>query len=165
MTSQLPDPELLERANAAGIRLEIVRGVPTWEAAPALGHQMAIDRIRATIRPLPGSPCACFHASDVYVLFPDGSRKRPDVAIWCRQPDELVGAVTLIPEAVIEVISPGYEAKDLEIGPALYLQHGVRDVITFDPRSGQLHRYDRSGYVVKMSPAKLTLQCGCEIEV
>ena len=33
------------------------------------------------------------------------------------EPDEQDDAITLLPEAVIEVVSKGYEAKDLEIGP------------------------------------------------
>lgn len=51
----------------------------------------------------------------------------------CREPDELDEAITLIPEAVVEVVSKGYEAKDLEIGPRFYLSQGVRDVIVVAP--------------------------------
>ena len=40
---------LLERADEAGVRLEIVGGLPLWEAAPSRRHQQAVDRIRATI--------------------------------------------------------------------------------------------------------------------
>ena len=61
------------RAEELGIRLEIVRGLPIWEAAPAYRHQKEVDRIRASIHRRPGAQCACVHASDVYVQFPDGS--------------------------------------------------------------------------------------------
>lgn len=40
----------LLQADELGLRLEIVRGLPLWEAHPVLEHQCAIDRIRATIR-------------------------------------------------------------------------------------------------------------------
>jgi len=111
------EPRFL-RAEELGIRLEIVRGLPLWEAHPVYKHQKAIDRIRATIRPIAqddANRCACVHISDVYVSFPDGSLKRPDIAIFCREPDEDDEAITLVPEAVIEIVSKGYEAKDLEI--------------------------------------------------
>ena len=57
--------------------------------------------------------------------FSDGSLKRPDISIFCREPDEQDDAVTLVPEAVIEVVSKGYEAKDLQIAPDFYLSRGV----------------------------------------
>src|SRR4029453_15978225 len=94
-----------------------------------------VDRIRATIKPQDAARCACVHAADVYIQFPDGSLKRPDISIFCREPDdkEQEEAITLVPEAVIEVVSKGYEAKDLEIGPRFYLSQGVKDVVVFDP--------------------------------
>ena len=128
---------LLERANEAGVRLEIVGGLPLWEASPTRRHQQAIDRIRATITPLPdqASACGCIHLADVYICFPDGSLKRPDIAIFCREPDEQDEAITLVPAAVVEVVSAGYEAKDLEIGPRFYLTQGVDDIVVFDPHT------------------------------
>ena len=110
------------RAEELGIRLEMVRGLPIWEPYPVYKHQKAVDRIRATIFPVDASPekedrCQCVHTSDVYVSFPDGSLKRPDISIFCREPEEEEEAIRLVPGAVVEVISKGYEAKDLEIGP------------------------------------------------
>lgn len=43
--------QTLLRADELGIRLEIVRGLPLWEAQPVVRHQRAIDRIRSTIQP------------------------------------------------------------------------------------------------------------------
>ena len=34
---------------------------------------------------------------------------------------------------MVEVVSRGYEAKDLEIGPRFCLSQGVKDVVVFDP--------------------------------
>jgi hypothetical protein len=87
------DPKFL-RADELGVRLEMVAGLPIWEAYPLYRHQRAIDRIRATIdkASLPSAAqdtlCACVHISDVYISFPDGSLKRPDIAIFCREPDD-----------------------------------------------------------------------------
>jgi hypothetical protein len=75
--------QIFLQADQMGIRLEIVGGLPIWEAKPLLKHQRAVDRIRASIQKAPGaSDCGCFHYADVYVAFPDGSLKRPDIAIF-----------------------------------------------------------------------------------
>ena len=158
------DPKFL-KAEELGIRLEVVSGLPIWEAHPVWKHQKAIDRIRSTITPKSVASCACVHASDVYVQFPDGSLKRPDIALFCREPDETEDAITLVPEAVIEVVSKGYEAKDLEIGPPFYLAQGVKDVIVFDPTSLLVLHARRDKTVRLTSPQVLTLECGCEVTV
>lgn len=157
------DPKFV-RAEELGIRLEIVRGLPIWEAAPVWKHQKAVDRIRDTIRPA-GGACACVHAADVYVHFRDGSLTRPDIALFCREPDEEEEAITLVPEAVIEVVSKGYEAKDLEIAPSFYLSQGVKDVVVFDPHTLLVLHARRDGTVRKTSPQPLELECGCTCEV
>ena len=99
-----------------GVRVEYVKGLTVWEAFPSIRHQSAIDRIRGSVRPRINRserPCGCVHYADIYVRFPDGSLKRPDISFFCQEPEETTTAVMLLPEAVIEVISPDYEAKDL----------------------------------------------------
>lgn len=105
------DSQLL-KADELGIRLEFVAGLPIWEASPVYKHQKAVDRIRKSIERTAESGCECVHISDVYVQFPDGSLKRPNISVFCREPEE-EEAIKILPEAVIEVISKGYEAKDL----------------------------------------------------
>ena len=122
MSAPVIDKALSQRllqANELGIRLEVVGGLPIWEANPFLRHQEAIDRIRSSLPPAPQPNIGydCIHLANVYIVFPDGSLKRPDISIFCREPDEQDEAIALLPEAVIEVISRGYEAKDLESGP------------------------------------------------
>jgi len=143
-----------------GIRLERVGGLTLWEAQPVVKHQLAVDRIRSSIRPVEGAGCGCVHLADIAVQFSDGSQKRPDVAIFCRLPDEDESAVTLLPEAVIEVISKDYEAKDYEIGVPFYLKVGVKDVVTFDPRSGEVRHFHGTTTAVHRSPSQITLECG-----
>ena len=92
--------------------------------------------------------------------FPDGSLKRPDISIFCREPAEEEEAITLIPEAVIEVISKGYEAKDLEIGPRFYLSQGVKDVVIFDPYTLVVLHVRRDGTRRLLSPVRIDLECG-----
>ena len=158
------------KAEEFGIRLEIVRGLPIWEPYPVYKHQKAVDRIRATIRrAAPASEgeqgCQCVHAADVYVSFPDGSLKRPDISVFCREPSEEEEAVRLIPEAVIEVISKGYEAKDLELGPQFYLTQGVKDVVVFNPYTLLVLHVRRDEVFRHVSPVEIQLLCGCRCEV
>ena len=155
----------LLKAEDLGIRLEIVRGIPIWEAQPLKRHQKVVDQVRATIQSTESSSCECVHYADIYVAFPDGSLKRPDIAIFCREPDEEDEAVTLVPEAVIEVISQGYEFKDLELGPMFYLSQGVKDVVVLDPRSKAIIHSRRDGVVRLESPTRIQLECGCECRV
>jgi len=151
------------RADEIGIRLEIIGGLPMWESHPPHRHQKAVDRIRATIDQLPQS--ACIHVADVYISFPDGSVKRPDIAIFCREPEEQDEMITLVPEAVIEVVSKGYEAKDLEIGPRFYLSQGVKDVVVFDPYTLLVLHVRRDGVTRQISPVQIDLECGCRCTV
>jgi Uma2 family endonuclease len=165
MSSPLVDAALFHRllqADELGIRLEIVGGLPLWEASPVRRHQQAIDRIRASLRPAPqgGDGCGSVHFANVYIAFPDGSLKRPDISIFCREPDEEDEAITLLPEAVIEVISRGYEAKDLEIGSRFYLAQGVKDVVIFDPHTLLVLHLTPTTAERLVSPVDLTLACG-----
>lgn len=159
---------LYAHADELGIRLEMVGGLPLWEPHPVYRHQKAIDRIRNTIEPIASDhldACACIHVADVYIVFPDGSFKRPDISIFCREPDEQEEAITLIPSAVIEVISKGYEAKDLEIGPRFYLAHGVADIVVFDPSTLLVLHVRRNRTVRHISPVTVELECGCRCVV
>ncbi len=161
------DPKLL-RADELGIRLERVAGLPIWEPHPVYKHQKAVDRIRATILPAAdaqGGKCGCIHTADVYVSFPDGSLKRPDISIFCREPEEEEEAITLVPEAVVEVISKGYEAKDLDIGPQFYLSQGVKDVVVFNPYTLLVLHVRQDGVDRHVSPVGLELKCGCSCTV
>jgi hypothetical protein len=164
MKEEVMENRLLN-ANDIGVRLEIIGGMHIWEAQPLYKHQKAVDRIRSGIQKKENSTCACIHAADVYVHFPDGSLKRPDISIFCREPDEEDSAITLIPEAVIEIVSKGYEYKDLEIAPNFYLAHGVKDVVVYNPYTlGVLHvRKDR--VIHHISPVKIEFECGCNVLV
>jgi hypothetical protein len=164
----IPIEELLLQADAAGVRLEIVSGLPVWEAQPMYFHQLEVDRIRASIQTRDANiDCGCHHLGDVYFRFPDGSLKRPDIAILCQQPDpsEYFKPITVIPEAVVEIISEGYEDKDLKLAPGFYLGQGVKDVLIFDPRAKVIWHHRADGVERLNSPAKISLECGCKCEI
>ncbi|RYG85761.1 Uma2 family endonuclease, partial [bacterium] len=143
--------------------------VGLWHFQPAKRHYRATTRIERSIRPDPQAGetgCGCVVLADVIVRFPDGSLLRPDVAIYCREPEEEDTAVTLIPEAVVEVVSKGSEMKDFEIGPAFYLGQGVKDVIVFDPFSLLTIHHRRDRPPVRYSETtEIRLECGCLVTV
>ena len=154
-------------ADDLGIRLEIVNGLGIWEVQPLYRHQKHVERIARGIEPVGGANgCACVHALSVYVELPNGL-KRPDISIFCREPaeSEQDRPLRLIPEAVVEVVSPGFEAKDLEIGPPFYLSQGVKDVIVFDPAT-LLVLHVRHGHASRqIAPVIIELLCGCRVTV
>lgn len=159
--------ELERLGEERAVKLEITRGIPTWEAFPNSRHQKAIFRIQASVETIPGKAdgCSCFHLADTYIRFADGSLKRPDIAIFCQEPPDSDEAIEITPMAVVEVLSKGYELKDTEIGAPFYLEQGVLDVVLFDPRTldvihlqkGSEHRYK--------SQVIIDLQCGCRVTV
>jgi Uma2 family endonuclease len=157
---------MLHQAEDLGIRLEIMNGLPIWEAQPVYRHQKHVERIAQSIHVMPDNPCACVHVMDVYVQFPAGL-KRPDISIFCREPseEEQDSALTIIPEAVIEVVSKGYEAKDLELGPPFYLSQGIKDVVVFDPHSLLVLHVTANGAQRHVSPITLNLTCACQVTV
>ncbi|CAK0745762.1 Uma2 domain-containing protein [Gammaproteobacteria bacterium] len=158
----------LFQAGELGIRLEIVNGLPMWEAQTLYRHQKHITRIAHGITKSNSVSlgCDCVCALDVYIQFPMGL-KRPDISIFCREPSEgeQDSALTMIPEAVIEVVSKGYEAKDLEIAPPFYLSQGVKDVVVFDPSTFLVLHAKKDETIRKTSPVEIDLACGCKILV
>lgn len=150
------------------LRLEITGGVPTWRLLPSVRHQIVIDRIRASIEPaqVSTSSCPCYHLSDVGLRFPDGSFKRPDIAIFCTEPPEIDESWAQVPEAVIEIVSPEYEEKDLSVNPPWYLSQGVKDVLVVEPRERKVFHFRNAAPPTEyMSPQKIDLLCGCRCVV
>jgi Uma2 family endonuclease len=160
-----PEQMILDADNM-NVRLEFVRGVPLWEASPVAGHQLEIDRIQNSIKELEGNQ-TCIHLANTLFKFVDGSLTAPDIAILCQElkPEQLYSALEIVPEAVVEVISEGYEYKDLEVAPSFYLGLGVKDVLILEPRLKIVYHHRKDSKTRLESPVKLNLECGCEIEV
>lgn len=156
------NPQLLT-AEDLGVKLEFAGKLAIWEASPFLKHQLEVDRIRDSIKKskVRNANCKCIDIADIYVLFPDGSLKRPDISIFCTMPTETEEAVRQVPEAVVKVISKKYEAKDLEISPPIYLANGVKDVVVFNPYTNEVLHF-RNGEKREMtSPVEIEFECGC----
>jgi hypothetical protein len=151
------------------IKLEITSGVPTWEVSPNIIHQETIDLIRASIEPAKGNKnsekeCGCFHYSDIHNRSKDGSLKRPDIAIFGEKPPKQ-DAITMIPQAIIEVVSPGYEYKDIALNPQFYLAQDTDDVVIVDPRSEAVTHYYASEVTNHRAPVMIDLQWGCRCTI
>lgn len=97
----------------------------------------------------------------MYVQFPDGSLKGPDIALFCREPEQDEEPVQLVPEALIEVVSKGYEVKDTLIGPSFYLAQGIKNTVVFNPYTLAVLHARHRGTVHLISPAEIRLECGC----
>jgi Uma2 family endonuclease len=162
----LPTYQDIQRLAYQGVRLEITGGVPTWEAMPGALHNGVVDDIRESLtRHNPaGGACGCHHIADTYIEFTPSLLRRPDIAVFCARPPRPDGAITgLIPGAVIEVLSLGYEQKDRD-AVALYLGAGVRDVLLVDPRRRTVawHRLGEAPQLLEL-PATCQLQMGCTL--
>jgi len=169
MTNSLTENDLDEMIADRTIRLLVLaNGKRLWEASPSPLHQMLIDDIRATIRPQVSNtlpPCGCHHIADTYIRLPDTSLVRPDVAIFCVPPPRQRQALRLVPAAIIEVVSPHYEAKDTEDLPPVYLANGVKDVVVVDPEQERVLHFTESGQTLHTSPVTLDLDCGCRVTI
>ena len=154
-------------ADASGFKLEMTNGIPTWEAFPVFRHQKKIDVIRTSLKPLQQAfgGCECIHVADLTIQFPDGSVKRPDISIFCQEPDEQDTACTQIPEVVIEIISKGYEKKDTEISLPFYLSYNIPDIVLFDPETNNVSHYHNGQKDEYDSPVELTFACGCRATI
>lgn len=149
--------------------LSLSSGKRIWEASPSPLHQMLIDDIRAAIRPRAREglvdDCGCHHLADVYIRLPDTSLVRPDIAIFCEQPPRQREALRIVPQAVIEVVSPGYETKDYEDLPPIYLAAGVQDVVIVDVDREQVTYMHGKAVETHATPHTLDLRCGCRVRL
>ncbi|MDW8212839.1 MAG: Uma2 family endonuclease [Roseiflexaceae bacterium] len=150
------------------IKLEITGGVPTWRLLSSVRHQKVIDRIRASITPISGASggCGCYHLSDASLVFPDGSYRRPDIAIFCVEPPDIDESWKCVPEAVIEIVSPGYTEKDMSINPTWYLSQGVKDVLIVEPRERWVQHFSHGRPpATHQWPYTAELHCGCRVTI
>ncbi len=164
----LPTYQDIQRIAYQGVRLEITGGMPTWEAAPGALHNGVVDDIRQNLTRLNArdAACGCHHIADTYIAFSPGLLRRPDIAIFCVKPPRPDGAISdLIPQAVVEVLSDGYEQKDRD-AVAFYLGAGVLDVVLVDPRKCQSewHRSDQPPQRCGL-PITWQLQMGCTLMI
>jgi Uma2 family endonuclease len=94
---------------------------------------------------------------DVFVELPGHQFLAPDVAWWSatRRPPVHEGAINVVPDVVIEVLSPATRTNDLGIKRNHYLDVGVRELWLVDPSGKTLTRAWRSADDQNLSSADI----------
>ena len=79
---------------------------------------------------------------DVFVELPGHQFLAPDIAWWARtrRPNIREGAIDVVPDLVIEVLSPATRSNDLGVKRGYYLEAGVRELWLADPSGKTLTR-------------------------
>ncbi len=88
--------------------------------------------------------------------FQQGSRKRPENSIFCTKTTEQESGVTQIPDVVIEILTEDYQAKDREAGLPFYLSQNIRDIVPFNPYTGEIAHYAEGGVHLLQSPSAIS---------
>ena len=78
----------------------------------------------------------------VFVELPGRQFLAPDIAWWSatRHPPIRAGAIDVVPELVVEVLSPATRVNDLGVKRTHYLEVGVRELWLADPAANTLLR-------------------------
>ena len=157
---------LVQSADHSHVKLQLTDGVTTWEAMPGVRHQRIIADVWQSVRRVEQGEgdCGCHAVMDVMVRFPEGSFRSPDVAIYCQSLPDKDGATDILPAAVVEIVSEGYEEKD-RIGLPFYLAQGVRNVVVYDPRTGEVLHATPEGQTTHQAPVDLLFACGCAVTI
>jgi Uma2 family endonuclease len=79
---------------------------------------------------------------DVFVELPGHQFLAPDIAWWpaARRPAIRAGAIDVVPELVVEVLSPATRVNDLGVKRNCYLEVGVGELWFADPAAQTLLR-------------------------
>ena len=79
---------------------------------------------------------------DVFVAFAPDEHLAPDICWWSagRRPPVVQGEVDVVPDLVVEVLSPSTRANDLGPKRAVYMRTGVRELWLADPDASTITR-------------------------
>ena len=137
-------------------RYEIINGDLLVTRAPHWGHQKAITNTAAELRDWSYATGLGETDSTPGVIFTDADNVIPDV-VWISKArlatslDES-GHLTVAPELIIEVLSPGTdnERRDRETKLKLYTSRGVQDYWILDWRLKQIEVYRRQSGLLQL---------------
>ncbi len=127
-------------------RLQLIDGVVVMSPRPTGRHQNSIRLIQQQLeRYLLTNPGAIYFV-EVDLKLSDRKVYTPDLA--CYRAGRDVGIpdrLTLPPDLIIEVLSPGNKAFDLTKKKDDYESFGIGEYWAFDPADGRLRVYTREG--------------------
>lgn len=107
---------------------------------------------------------------DVFIRVSDEDYLAPDLAWWtaARRPALLQGALDVVPDLVVEVLSPATRANDLGAKKDTYLAAGVRELWLADPQTATItlmQSNDRQQKVARGDQLASPLLPGFAVEV
>ncbi|NJN04346.1 MAG: Uma2 family endonuclease [Leptolyngbyaceae cyanobacterium SL_1_1] len=147
------DLELLPESSN---RYEIIDGDLLVTRAPHWGHQKACGNAYAELRDWSVTTGLGEAVQSPGVIFSDADNVIPDV-VWIsktRLETALndAGHLTIAPELIVEVLSPGgdNERRDRETKLKLYITRGVQDYWILDWRSKQIEVYRRQAGLLQL---------------
>jgi Uma2 family endonuclease len=147
------DLELLPESSN---RYEIIDGELLVTRAPHWGHQNAIVNTAAELRDWSISTGLGKTVPTPGVIFSDADNVIPDV-VWISKERLAIaldenGHLTIAPELIVEVLSPGTqnERRDRETKLKLYAERGVQEYWILDWRVQQVEVYRRERSLLKL---------------
>ncbi|NJO43187.1 MAG: Uma2 family endonuclease [Cyanobacteria bacterium CRU_2_1] len=160
--SQTTDPPVrwtttdLELLPESSNRYEIIDGELLVTRAPHWEHQKAITNTAAELRNWSYATHLGETVATPGVIFTDADNVIPDV-VWISKErltyslDE-AGHLTIAPELIVEVLSPGIdnERRDRETKLKLYTSRGVQDYWILDWRLKQVEVYRRQAGLLQL---------------
>lgn len=120
-----------------GFRYEVIHGALIMSPAPRPHHQRVVKRLALAIeRHLEAQPSGELFLAPIDVILPGlADPVQPDLAFVAAERLGIVSETRIEaePDLVVEVVSPGSEARDRRLKFGLYAQAGVREYWIVDP--------------------------------
>ncbi len=133
-----------------GNRYEVIDGVLYMTTAPHSFHQWIVRRLERHIGiPAEDRELAFAFSAPIGLLMPGCDPVQPDYVVVLASRRELFqrGRIVGVPDLIVEVLSPGNAAYDLDIKLHAYARAGVPEYVVVDPRARTLahHRLESPG--------------------
>ena len=149
--------EDLKRLPESRNRYEIIDGQLLMTRAPHWKHQKAIVNAASLLNAWSHKNQSREAVATPRILFSDADNVIPDV-VWISQARLAIaldeeGYLTIAPELIIEVLSPGKqnEQRDRETKAKLYAERGVQEYWILDWRTHHLEVYRRQGALLQIT--------------
>ena len=135
-----------EKLGADGNRYEIIDGVLYMTTAPSSFHQWIIQQLVEYIGiPVKRQGLAYAFPAPIGLLMTGSDPVQPDYVIVLKAHASIIHdrRIRGVPDAIIEILSPGNATYDEETKLQAYEHAGVPEYVIIDPRSQTLRHYRR----------------------
>ena len=148
---RMPLEDFIDAEAVGAYRYELARGVVEVTEVPNDPHAQIVHNTHEALseygRHHPGLVRRLVHASDVQLIIPEWeSERHPDLSVISRDA-EPNARNRRMPRLVIEVVSPGREARDRDYVAKSeeYLTFGIEEYWIADPKLSQMTVRNREG--------------------